>query len=33
MLMRSFLTSIDYNAKGNRVTLVKERGVDADSSD
>lgn len=28
MLMRAFMTSIEYNDKGNRVVLVKDRTVD-----
>ena len=32
MLMRNFLSSIEYNDKGNRVTLVKERDVESDAA-
>ena len=32
MLMRNFLSSIEYNEKGNRVTLVKERDAESDGA-
>ena len=32
MLMRNFLSSIEYNDKGNRVTLVKERDLESDTA-
>lgn len=28
LLMRRFLSAVEYNEKGNRVTLVKERGTE-----
>jgi serine/threonine-protein kinase RsbW len=31
MLMKSFLTAVEYNEQGNRVTLVKERGDESAS--
>lgn len=29
LLMRRFLSAVEYNEKGNRVTLIKERGNEA----
>jgi serine/threonine-protein kinase RsbW len=33
MLMRAFMNLIEYNPQGNRVTLVKLRGVNNDSAE
>lgn len=33
MLMRAFMTSVEYNRRGNRVSLVKQRGDDAETDE
>lgn len=33
MLMRSFMNVVEYNERGNRVILEKQRGVDAEIAD
>jgi len=32
-LMKSFLSSVEYNERGNRVTLVKERDAELDAAE
>jgi serine/threonine-protein kinase RsbW len=31
-LMKNFLTAVEYNARGNRVTLVKQRDAESDAT-
>jgi hypothetical protein len=30
--MKNFLTAVEYNARGNRVTLVKQRDAESDAT-